>query len=101
MFLTAWAQGSGSNWVGFDTLKQVNPVLDIPEEIELLALLPFGYSVEAIGKGQKNRKLLSEIAHHEWWSEPFAEEVPVCPYQFSLLAIDVIHTTSTEASQMK
>jgi len=72
MILTAWSQGVGSNWVGFDNLKQVNPVLGIPEEIEILAILPFGYPVEAIGKGQKNRKPLGEIAHHERWDQPFA-----------------------------
>ena len=43
MILTAWAQGVGSNWVGFDNLKHVNPVRGIPEEIEILAILPFGY----------------------------------------------------------
>jgi nitroreductase len=72
MFLTAWAQGIGSNWVGFDNLKHVNPVLGIPEEIEILAILPLGYPVEAIGKGQKNRKPLSKIAHRERWGQPFA-----------------------------
>lgn len=29
MILTAWAQGVGSNWAGFDNLSQVNPVLGI------------------------------------------------------------------------
>src|SRR2546422_715403 len=71
MILTAWAQGIGSNWVGFDNLKHINPVLGIPEEIEILSILPFGYPVEAIGKGQKKRKPLSEIAHRERWNQPF------------------------------
>jgi len=72
MMLTAWAQGIGSNWVGFNNLKQVNPVLGIPEGIEILAILPFGYPDKAIGKGQKDRKPLGEIAHHERWNQPFA-----------------------------
>jgi len=72
MMLTAWAQGIGSNWVGFNNLKQVNPVLGIPEGIEILAIVPFGYPVQAIGKGQKNRKPLGEIAHRERWGQPFA-----------------------------
>ncbi len=72
MILTAWAQGVGSNWVGFDNLKQVNPVLGIPEEIEILAILPFGYPAQAIGKGQKERKPLGAIAHRERWDHPFA-----------------------------
>ena len=72
MILTAWAQGIGSNWTGFANLKQINPVLGIPEEIEILAILPFGYPVAAIGKGQKKRKPLREVAHRERWNQPFA-----------------------------
>jgi len=72
MILTAWAQGIGSNWVGFENLTQINPVLGIPQEIELLAILPFGYPVAASGKGQKKRKPLREVAHRERWNQPFA-----------------------------
>jgi nitroreductase len=72
MILTAWGQGIGSNWAGFDNLKHVNPMLGIPEEIEILAVLPFGYPVAAIGKGQKKRKPLREVAHRERWNQPFA-----------------------------
>jgi nitroreductase len=72
MILTAWAQGIGSNWVGFDDLKPINPILGIPEEIDILAILPFGYPVAIIGKGSKKRKPLSEIAHRERWNQPFA-----------------------------
>jgi nitroreductase len=72
MVLTAWAQGIGSNWAGFENLTHVNPVLGIPQEIELLAILPFGYPVAAVGKGQKKRKPLGEIAHRERWNQPFA-----------------------------
>jgi len=71
MILTAWSQGIGSNWVGFDNLKQVNPVLGIPEEIEILAIIPFGYPIATIGKGQKKRKPLREVAHRERWGQPF------------------------------
>jgi nitroreductase len=70
MMLTAWAQGIGSNWVGFNNLKQINPVLGIPEEIEILAIVPFGYPATAIGRGRKNRKPLSEVAHRERWDQP-------------------------------
>lgn len=71
MILTAWAQGIGSNWVGFANLKQINPVLGIPEEIEILTIIPFGYPVKAIGKGKKVRKPLGEIAHRERWGQAF------------------------------
>jgi nitroreductase len=71
MILTAWAQGIGSNWVGFENLKQVNTVLGMPQEIEILAILPFGYPVAALGKGHKKRKPLGEVAHCERWDQPF------------------------------
>lgn len=70
MILTAWAQGVGSNWAGFDNLKQVNPVLSIPDEIEILAILPFGYPAQSIGKGHKERKPVGEIAYSERWGQP-------------------------------
>jgi nitroreductase len=72
MMLTAWAHGIGSNWVGFNNLKQVNPVLGIPEGVDILAIVVFGYPAKAIGKGQKKRKPLGEVAHRERWDQPFA-----------------------------
>ncbi len=67
MILTAWSQGVGSNWTGFANLTQVNPVLGISEEIKILAVIPFGYPVAHLGKGQKKRKPLGEVAHRERW----------------------------------
>ncbi len=72
MVLTAWASGVGSNWVGFNNLKQVNPLLGIPAEVEIVAILPFGYPVASIGKGNKKRKSLGEVAHRERWDQPFS-----------------------------
>jgi nitroreductase len=78
MILTAWAQGVGSNWVGgFGGLKQINPVLGIPEGIEVIAIIPFGYPVKAIGKGNKKRKSLQEVAHRERWDQPFTVDIPM------------------------
>ena len=71
MILAAWSQGVGSNWVGFNSLLEVNRLLGIPEEVSVLAILPFGYPVEAVGKGQKNRKPLGEVAYKERWGKPF------------------------------
>ena len=72
MILTAWSQGIGSNWTGFDNLKHINPVLGIPQEIEILSILPFGYPAATLGKGRKRRKPLGEVAHRERWNQPFA-----------------------------
>src|SRR5437899_2575201 len=71
MILAAWSQGVGSNWVGFNNLPQVNPVLGIPQEVSVLAIVPFGYPAQAVGKGQKKRKPLGEVAYNERWGQPF------------------------------
>jgi nitroreductase len=72
MILTAWAEGVGSNWVGFNNLAQVMPLLGIPDEVDVIAILPFGYPVKKLGKGRKNRKPLGQVAHRERFGEPFA-----------------------------
>ena len=71
MILTAWDHGVGSNWVGFNNLAEVNPLLGMPANIEILAIVPFGYPVKSIGKGQKKRKPLGEVVHKERWDQPF------------------------------
>jgi nitroreductase len=71
MVLTAWSEGIGSNWVGFGNLSAIKPVLDIPEAIDVMAIVPFGYPSNGIGKGKKKRKPLSEIAHQERFGQAF------------------------------
>jgi nitroreductase len=71
MILAAWSQGVGSNWTGFNNLPQVNSVLGIPEDVTILAIVPFGYPAQAVGKGQKKRKPLGEVAYNERWGQPF------------------------------
>ena len=72
MILTAWSEGIGSNWVGFIDMPEVKRLLGIPEDLKVLAVLPFGYPAQAIGRGNKKRKPLSEIAHRERFGQPFA-----------------------------
>jgi nitroreductase len=72
MLLAAWGEGVGGNWVGFGEMAEVKQLLGIPEELDVLAVLPFGYPAQAVGKGDKTRKPLAEIAHRERWGEPFA-----------------------------
>ena len=71
MILAAWSQGVGSNWVGYNNLPEINPLLGIPQEVSVLAILPFGYPAEAVGKGQKKRKPLIEVAYTERWGNSF------------------------------
>jgi nitroreductase len=71
MLLTAWSAGLGSNWVGFMGLTEVNKLLNIPDSLDVLAILPMGYPAQTVGKGKKKRKLLSEVAHKERFGQPF------------------------------
>ncbi len=72
MLLTAWAEGVGSNWVGFGGLESVKPLLNIPDALDVLAILPFGYPADAVSQGKKQRKPLTEVAHREQFGQPFA-----------------------------
>lgn len=73
MMLTAWAEGIGSNWVGFaGHLGEVNGLLGIPDDLDVLAILPFGYPATPAGRGKKNRKALAEIASRERFGQPLA-----------------------------
>jgi nitroreductase len=71
MILTAWSEGVGSNWVGFRGLNEVKSLLGIPDELEVLGIIPFGYPARPIGKGKKKRKSISEVAHHERFGQFF------------------------------
>jgi nitroreductase len=73
MMLTAWAEGIGSNWVGFHGLEAARPLLGIPAALDLLAIIPFGYPVDPGGKGKKRRKPLGAVAHRERFGQPFSE----------------------------
>jgi nitroreductase len=72
MILAAWSRGVGSNWVGNQGLDAAKPLLDIPEGVDVFAIVPFGYPVRTLGAGKKNRKPLGEVVHRERFGEPFA-----------------------------
>ena len=71
MILTAWDQGIGSNWVGFYGLDGAKQVLDIPDSLDVFAIVPLGYPTRLAGRGKKQRKPLGEIAHSERFGQPF------------------------------
>ena len=71
MLLTAWAEGVGSNWVGFGGLDEVKALLDIPVGLDVLAIVPFGYAVGAVGRSKKQRKPLAAVAHRERYGRAF------------------------------
>jgi nitroreductase len=72
MILTAWSAGIGSNWVGFMGLDSVRALLGIPDTLDVLAIVPFGYPTEQKDRGKKNRKTPAEIAHRERFGQPFS-----------------------------
>lgn len=71
MVLTAWAEGIGSNWAGFHGLEAVRPLLGIPDTLDVLVVVPFGYPARAVA-GSKRRKPLGEVVHRERFGQPFA-----------------------------
>jgi nitroreductase len=71
MMLTAWADGVGSNWVGFAGMSAVANLLGIPHEYDAVAIVPFGYPSRPATRGRKKRKPLGEIASEEAFGNPF------------------------------
>lgn len=67
--LTAWADGIGTNWVGFgvdpDRHDDVRRYLGLPDEYQVLAVIPFGYPSRPVGRGIKKRKPLGEVVSRE------------------------------------
>jgi|TARA_B100000809_G_scaffold244937_1_gene271359 nitroreductase len=77
MELYAWSEGMGTCFVGFrevDQQRQVKELLNIPQEMELITTLPFGYRIGR-PKGQGvPRKPMSEIAHSESFGNPYSPD---------------------------
>ncbi|HRJ44785.1 MAG: nitroreductase family protein [Caldilineaceae bacterium] len=73
MMLVAWAEGIGSNWVGFQGMDEVKRLLNIPDSFDVLAIVPFGYPARKVGRGRKKRKSLVQVAHRERFGQPLGE----------------------------
>lgn len=72
MILTAWSEGVASNWVGFaGMLDEVGAMLKVPDDLQLLAVVPFGYPVGRVSKGHKERKPHSEVISLEQYGTPY------------------------------
>jgi nitroreductase len=71
MVLTAWSDGIGSNWVGFGGLDGAKPILGIPDNLDVLGIVPFGYPARRLGKGRKQRKPLAQVVSRNRFGEPF------------------------------
>ena len=71
MVLTAWSEGIGSNWTGWVGMKEVASRLSIPEYLDVIAVIPFGYPTHVRTKGIKRRKSLREVVHMEQFGSDF------------------------------
>lgn len=71
MILVAWGDGVGSNWTGFGRLDGVRKKVGLPDEYDVLAVIPLGYPKRKIGLGKKKRKPLAEVASAEDYGTPF------------------------------
>jgi hypothetical protein len=72
MELMAWSQGIGMCFVGVREAEQqraVKQLLSIPEAMELITLLPFGYPGEAPKSKGTPRTPMEEIVHWERFGE--------------------------------
>ena len=65
LLLEADAQGLGTCWVGFFVQSEIRPVLGIPDDKFVLAVIPIGYPAEQ--PLARPRKPLSEIVRYERW----------------------------------
>jgi nitroreductase len=72
MILTAWADGVGSNWTGFSGLDGARQKVGLPDQYEVIAVLPFGYPKRALGKGKKNRKPFDGVVSSERFGTPLS-----------------------------
>ena len=43
MMLTAWSEGIGSNWTGWIGMTKVADLLCVPNNLDVIAVVPFGY----------------------------------------------------------
>jgi nitroreductase len=71
MVLTAWSDGIGSNWAGFGGLEGAKPALGIPDDLNVLCIVPFGYPARPVGKGKKQRKPLAQVVSRNRFGQPF------------------------------
>jgi nitroreductase len=69
MMLAGWAEGVGSNWAGY-LVEEAAALLAIPETMQVLCVLPFGYPRNAV-RGRKERKPAGEVASRERFGQPF------------------------------
>ena len=77
MELVAWSEGLGTCFVGMraeEQQQEVKALLGIPDDMELVTVLPFGYRIERPRGQGTPRKPMSEIAHGEKFGQSLGIE---------------------------
>jgi len=71
--LAAWSEGVGGCVAGIrgEENSRVKELLGVPDDLELVIVMAFGYPTDAAKAGGKRRKPLSEIAHSERFGQEF------------------------------
>jgi nitroreductase len=76
LILAATELGLGTCWIGYFKEAKVKEILEIPENMRVVALSPVGYPAGKAGIQEritklvlksKNRKAFDEIVHYETW----------------------------------
>ena len=76
LVLAAANLGLGTCWIGYFDEAKLKEILNIPEKLRIVALIPIGYPAKRKGLkqeltkmvvGAKKRKPLDEIVHYDGW----------------------------------
>jgi len=62
LVLAAWEKQLGTCWIGAFTEKEVKKILNVPEDLKVVAITPLGYPA-SIPKN-RGRKSVNEIVHY-------------------------------------
>ncbi|MBM3943163.1 MAG: nitroreductase [SAR202 cluster bacterium] len=75
MELAAWSEGVGGCFVGLggEENAKVKALLGVPEELQLITVMPFGYPTDEAKARGKARKPLSEMAHREKFGQKYLQ----------------------------
>ena len=73
MILTAWSLGVGTVYVQGIDRDAVKQLLAIPEGLDLITVMPFGYPTDEAKSVGKRRKTLAEIASVERFGQPYQQ----------------------------
>ncbi len=71
MLLAAWEEGVGTCFTSGLDQDKVNAELNVPDSMEIAAVMPYGYPKEPATRNKKDRKPLTEVAHLEELGTPF------------------------------